>query len=109
MVDDNANDAQAHDRQPQPNRALKSLDVMVGAWELKGLESGPDGEIHGRPTFEWMEGGFYLVQHVDIDYIGRRIVGTEYIGYDEENHNLRSYFFSNEGPEPFGRVALEYV
>src|SRR5215218_2875583 len=24
-------------------------------------------------------------------------------------HNLRSYFFSNEGPEPFGRVALEYV
>src|SRR5215218_2875581 len=72
MADDNANDAQAHDRQPQPNHALKSLDVMVGAWELKGRESGPDGEIHGRPTFEWMEGGFYLVQHVDI-------------GYDEEN------------------------
>ena len=109
MVDDNANDAQAHDRQPQSNHALKSLDVMVGAWELKGLEPGPDGEINGRPTFEWMEGGFYLVQHVDIDYIGRRIVGTEYIGYDEENHNLRSYFFSNEGPEPFGRVALKYV
>ena len=102
MADDNANDAQAHDRQPQPNPALKSLDVMVGAWELKGRESGPDGEIHGRPTFEWMEGGFYLVQHVDIDYIGRRIVGTEYIGYDEENDNLRSYFFSNEGPGPFG-------
>jgi len=109
MADDNANDAQAHDRQPQPNPALKSLDVMVGAWELKGRESGPDGEIHGRPTFEWMEGGFYLVQHVDIDYIGRRIVGTEYIGYDEENDNLRSYFFSNEGPWPLGRVALEYV
>jgi len=107
--DDNANDAQAHDRQPQPNPALKSLDVMVGAWELKGHESGPVGEIHGRPTFEWMEGGFYLVQHVDIDYIGRRIVGTEYIGYDEENDNLRSYFFSYEGPGPFGRVALEYV
>jgi hypothetical protein len=84
MVDDNTNDAQAHDRQPQPNHALKSLDVMVGAWELKGRESGPDGEIHGRPTLEWMEGGFYLVQRVDIDYIGRRIVGTEYIGYDEE-------------------------
>ena len=102
MADDNANDAQAHDRQPQPNPALKSLDVMVGARELKGRESGPDGEIHGRPTFEWMEGGFYFVQHVDIDYIGRRIVGTEYIGYDEENDNLRSYFFSSEGPGPFG-------
>src|SRR5215207_4250237 len=30
-------------------------------------------------------------------------------GHDEENDNLRSYFFSNEGPGPFGRVALEYV
>ena len=107
--DDNANDAQAHDRPPQPNPALNSLDVMVGTWELKGRKSGPVGEIHGQPPFEWMEGGFYLVQHVDIDYIGRRIVGTEYIGYDEENDNLRSYFFSNEGPGPFGRVALEYV
>ena len=109
MADDNTKDAQAHNRPPQPNPALNSLDVMVGTWELKGLESGPVGEIHGRPTFEWMEGGFYLVQHVDIDYIGRRIVGTEYIGYDEEHDNLRSYFFSNEGPGPFGRVALEYV
>jgi hypothetical protein len=107
--DDNANDAQVHDRPPQPSPALKSLDVMVGTWELKGRESGPDGEVHGRPTFEWLEGCFYLVQHVDIDYIGHRIMGTEYIGYDEENDNLRSYFFSNEGPGPFGRVALEYV
>ncbi len=109
MEDDNANNDQSHNQPTQPNPALKSLDVMVGTWELKGRESGPDGEIYGRPTFEWMEGCFYLVQHVDIDYIGRRIVGTEYIGYDEENDNLRSYFFSNEGPGPFGRVALEYV
>jgi hypothetical protein len=109
MADDNnTNNAQAY-QPPQPNPALASLDVMVGAWELKGRESCPEGEIHGRPTFEWMEGGFYLVQQVDIDYIGRRIVGTEYIGYDEKNDNIRSYFFSNEGPGPFGRVALEYV
>ena len=106
--DDNTNNAQTHEP-PRPKPTLRSLDVMVGTWELKGRESGPEGEIHGRPTFEWMEGGFYLVQHVDIDYIGRRIVGTEYIGYDEENDNLRSYFFSNKAPGPFGGVALEYV
>src|SRR5215213_6109367 len=105
MADDNANDAQAHDRQPQPNHALKSLDVMVDAWELKGRESGPDGEIHGRPTFEWMEGGFYLVQHVDIDYIGRRIVGTEYIGYDEENRCVFHIPFRTDGFLPMRRTA----
>ncbi len=101
-------DARAHEP-PGPNPALGGLEVMVGTWELRGRESGPEGEIHGRPTFEWMEGGFYLVQHVEIDYVGRRIAGTEYIGYDEENGNLKSYFFSNEGPGPFGGVALEYV
>ena len=101
--------AQGHEQQAQPHPALRSLDVMVGIWELKGRESGPDGEIHGRPTFEWMDGGFYLVQHVDIDYIGHRITGVAYIGYDRSNDNLRSYFFGNEGPGPFGNVALEYV
>ncbi len=59
-----------------------------------------------------MEGGFYLVQRVDIDHVGQRIKGIEYIeyiGYDESNDNLKSYFFGNTGPGPFGGVALEYV
>jgi hypothetical protein len=102
-------DARAHDQEPHPNTALKRLDVLVGTWNLTGRESGPDGEIHGRLIFEWMEGGFYLVQHVDIDYVGRKIKGVEYVGYDGSNDTLRSYFFSNTGPGPFGGVALEYV
>jgi hypothetical protein len=71
MADDD--NAQGHDWPPRPNPALKSLDVMVGTWDLKGRESGPDGEIQGQVTFEWMEGGFYLVQHVDMDYVGHKI------------------------------------
>lgn len=109
MADDDAGNDQAHQQASEPNPALGSLDVMVGAWDLKGRESGPDGEIRGRVIFEWMEGGFYLVQRVDMDYIGRRITGTEYIGYDESNEVLKSYFFSNTGPGPFGGVALEYA
>jgi len=110
MVDDqnSTNSDQTHD-QPGPNPALKSLDVMVGTWDLKGRESGPDGEIHGQVTFEWMEGGFYLVQRVDFDYIGQKIKGVEYIGHDESCEALRSYFFSNYGPGPFVGVALEYA
>jgi hypothetical protein len=60
MADDD--NAQTHQQAPEPNPALESLDVMVGTWELKGRESGSDGEIGGQPTFEWMEVGFYLVQ-----------------------------------------------
>ena len=106
--DNNTNNDQAHN-QPGPNPALASLDAMVGTWNLIGRESGPDGEIHGQVTFEWMEGGFYLVQRVDVDHIGQEIKGVEYIGYDESSNTLKSYFFSNHGPGPFGGVALEYA
>ena len=43
--DNDTENAQAHDEAPQPNPALKSLDIMVGTWNLKGCESGPEGEI----------------------------------------------------------------
>jgi hypothetical protein len=56
-----------------------------------------------------MDGGFYLVQHVEVDYAGRKVHGFEYVGYDDAGTSLHSYFFSNEGPGPFGGVAIEYV
>jgi len=56
-----------------------------------------------------MGGGFYLLQCVNMDYIGRKITGTEYIGCDEPNEAMKAYFFSTMGPGPFGGVALEYV
>ncbi len=74
----------------EPNPALDSLDAMAGTWYLSGRESSPDGEIHGRVIFEWMEGGFYLVQRIDIDHSGRKIMGVEYIGYEESSETLKS-------------------
>jgi hypothetical protein len=102
-------EAQRHDAAPEPNAALKSLDVMVGTWDLEGREAGSNGDINGRLSFEWMGGGFYLVQRVDVDYAGRKVRGVEYVGYDDTSKSLRSYFFSNEGPGPFGGVAIEYI
>lgn len=108
MANDSAN-APAAQQPPTPSPALRALDVMLGTWDLRGRDLVTDGEIRGRLRFEWLEGGFYLVQHVEIDYVGRKIKGTEYVGYDRESQQLRSYFFSNDGPSPFGGVALEYV
>lgn len=74
-----------------PNPALRSLDRLVGAWDV----SGPG--ISGRVAFEWMEGGFFLIQRVDLDHGGDRIRGVEYIGFDEESGSLKSHFFGNAG------------
>jgi hypothetical protein len=72
---------------PEPNPALRSLDRLVGTWQVYG-------EAQGQITFNWMEGGFFLIQTVDLDGGAR---GTKFIGYDAESKTLKSHYFSNTG------------
>ena len=45
----------------KPNPALKHLEVLVGEWEMESpLYPGQ----RGRVTFEWLEGGAFLVEHM---------------------------------------------
>lgn len=81
---------------PAPNPDLKSLDRLVGTWNV----SGPD--IEGQVKFEWLEGGFFLVQHVDFVHGGRHIKGMEIIGHDqpfggEPSEHIKSHWFGNTG------------
>ena len=62
---------------PGPNPDLKGLEKFNGAWELTG---GAKGTIR----FEWMEGGFFLIQHVDLERDGRRHKGIEIIGHEQK-------------------------
>ena len=61
-------------QEPTPHPDLKSLDRLVGTWHV----SGPD--IDGQVTYEWMEGGFFLIQHFDFVHGGRKVNGMEIIG-----------------------------
>ena len=70
----------------KPNPALKSLNRLLGAWVVTG-------EAHGQVTFNWMEGGFFMVQ--DIDLIGTK--GIEFIGYDKSSKSLKSHYFDTNG------------
>ena len=81
----------------QPHPGLKSLNKLVGTWNV----SGPD--IKGQVKFEWMDGGFFLMQHVDLVHSGRHIKGIEIIGYDlpfgaeKPSENIKSHWFGNTG------------
>jgi hypothetical protein len=70
----------------EPNPALKSLNRLLGAWIVTG-------EAYGQVTFNWMEGGFFMVQ--DIDLIGTK--GIEFIGYDKDSKSLKSHYFDTNG------------
>jgi hypothetical protein len=92
------------DEQPQPNLVLRALDIMVGVWDLTGRDFTSNAEIRGQSTFEWLEGGFFLVHRFSFDYAGRKFTGVEYIGYDQKSGHLKTHVFSNDGPE-----SLEYT
>jgi hypothetical protein len=104
VMSDNSNidDAQAYQQPPEPSPDLKSLGRLVGTWNV----SGP--EILGRITFEWMEGGFFLIQRIDFDHAGRRVKGIEIIGHErrfgaEPSEEIKSRVYSNSGD------TLDYV
>ena len=51
-----------------PNPALKPFEVLVGEWQTTGSHPDlPDSTLHGRTSFDWLEGGAYLIMHSEID------------------------------------------
>ena len=67
------------------------------------------GDVRGTVTYEWMEGGFFLLQRVDLEQQdGQRITGIEVIGHErpfgaEPSEDIKSRFYSNTGD------TLDYV
>jgi hypothetical protein len=101
VADDNTNGAQAYEQPSEPNPNFRSLDRLVGTWEMSG-------DVDGRVSFEWMEGGFFLVQRVDLVQYGQSIKGLEVIGHErqfgaEPSEDIKSRFYSNTGD------TLDYV
>ena len=79
----------------EPAADLKSLDALVGTWELTG---GAEGTIR----YEWMEGGYFLLQHVDLVQDGQTVRGLEVIGHnrpfmEEPETEIRSRFYDSVG------------
>src|SRR5215216_6393258 len=96
MANDDAISAQADQQPPEPNPDLKNLgDRLVGTWEVTG-------GAQGRVTFEWMEGGFFLIQRVDLEQYRQRIKAIEIIEHErpfgtDPSEDIKSRFYDNIG------------
>ena len=86
---------------PKPDPALKRLNKFVGTWEMKGrtLNSKEDN-VYGRATFEWLPGGFFLQQRIELNFMGMELRSLELIRYDPETQAFPSYVYSNMSPIP---------
>jgi len=95
------NTIQDEQQAPMPNPDLKHLDRLVGMWEVSG---GAQGTV----TYEWMEGGFFLLQRVNLEQFGMTIKGIEIIGHKrpfgaEPGEEIKSRYYDSMGN------TLDYV
>jgi hypothetical protein len=85
------NNVQAGYQSSQPNPALKKLDRLIGTWEVPG-------GAQRKVTYEWMEGGFFLIQHGDLnDNKGMEIIGYGRRWEGVESPDCVSHYFDNKG------------
>lgn len=87
---------------PTPDPALRVFDQFVGTWTMSGSIEGVEAPaISGEVTFDWMPGGFFLRQHILMDFAGYvQIDSTEFVGYDAATGTFPSKVYSNLSPEP---------
>jgi hypothetical protein len=81
--------------------AMRALDRLVGTWKVSG---GTEGEVR----YEWMPGGFFLLQHVTMTSGEDEIRGMEVIGRlrpfgGEPSEDIRSRYYGHDGS------TLDYV
>lgn len=101
MAEDDTNNAQTY-KQSKPSPDLRRLgNRLVGTWEVSGA-------AQGRVTYEWMEGGFFLLQRVDLEQFGQKVKGIEVIGHlrpfgEAPSEDIKSRFYDNTGN------TLDYV
>ncbi|MFI6478683.1 DUF1579 family protein [Nonomuraea sp. NPDC050663] len=91
---------------PVPDPALRRLDFLLGTWNLTGSTvegpMGPSVPITGSETFEWMEGGFFLVHRWQSTFEAGGVsvvdTGYEFLDYEPGTARYRTHFFNSLGP-----------
>jgi hypothetical protein len=99
-MDNNTSQSQ---QTPRPNPSLRALDRFIGTWSMKGRTAGADEDnISGTTRFEKLPGGFFVKQHIQMDFAGYPIDALEIIGYNKEKDGLTSLVYTTtDDPLPY--------
>lgn len=100
-----------HDQASQSpsNVALEHLGVFVGEWNIEvtamSFEVNKTAVAHGRASFEWIEGGAFLLQHTEIVYSGFPR-GISIIGPDDTADTYCMLYFDSRGVSRIYQMSL---
>ena len=80
-----------------PNPALKAFGVLVGEWHTVGTHPlVPGTTFHGHTSFEWIEGGAFLIMHSEIQEPGIPS-GVAIFGSDDSAGEYFMLYFDERG------------
>jgi hypothetical protein len=86
--------------------ALEPFDALIGTWDTEASHRLVDEVIRGTATFEWLEGGQFLVQRSRTDD-DRFPDAISVIGAPEEGDGLVMEYFDSRGVRRTYRVSFE--
>ena len=80
-----------------PNPGLEPFNILIGKWKTEGSHPYIPGVIlHGRTSFEWMEGGSFILMHSEIDE-ERIPSGIAILGSDDAIKKFFMLYFDERG------------
>lgn len=89
-----------------PNPALAPFRPLIGIWKTTGRHPFfPDAALHGRTSFEWMEGGAFLMMRSEIDE-PQIPSGIALIGSDDTTGAFSMLYFDERGVSRHYEVSV---
>ena len=97
---------------PKPAPEHKKLDMLAGTWTIEGdvkpNPTGPGGKMSQNEKCEWMEGGFFLVCHVDFKSASMgNGAGMSVLGYSNDDKAYTYREFNSWGEAMDSKGALD--
>jgi hypothetical protein len=81
----------------KPNPALQAFAVLIGEWKTEGTHPYlPGNTFHGRSSFQWIEGGAFLMMRSEIDE-PEIPSGISIIGSDDSAGTCFMLYFDERG------------
>jgi len=85
----------------KPPKAVADLEPFIGTWRNTGTmfdESGKEaGKMTATDRYEWLDGGFFVLHHVEGNLGDEEIRLLEVIGVQGKDGQVIARFFDNRG------------
>ena len=92
--------------EPERDSALEPFDALIGTWDTEATHPMFDGVVAGSTTFDWLEGGHFIVKrsHNDHELFPDAI---SVIGAPAAGEGLVMEYFDSRGVRRTYGVSLE--